>query len=342
MNKRQLLGTWCSRLGLLPVLRKLERSRESLKILAYHRVVDVDYASYPFDLELVDATPEQFARQLAYLEKNYRLMTLSQALEAVNRSERVDDIVVLTFDDGFDDLYHTIFPILKKHQAPATIFLAAGLIGTQSTLWSEEIVYAIKTSVGKTLSLPTLLNESTEIKQSNTDSVIKSLLKALKLLTNEQRLNVMQTMFEQLQVEDPISSPLSHMMDWDMVREMNDWGIEFGAHSMSHSVLASLTETELLSEIYDSKRLIEQELGQECISMAYPVGGVEAYNERVIEVCKEAGYAHVCSYLSGVNYLDNMQRYELRRIHVDRTVDFDWFRAEVAFPALCAADFLRE
>lgn len=35
----------------------------------------------------------------------------------------------LTFDDGFEDNYHNAFPVLKRYNAPATIFLTTDLVG---------------------------------------------------------------------------------------------------------------------------------------------------------------------------------------------------------------------
>jgi len=330
-------------LGLLPVLRRLERRRNSLKILAYHRVLDVDLSTYPFDKELIDATPEEFDRQLHYISRNYQILPLGEAVDRLKAGLPVSDVLVLTFDDGFDDLYHTIFPILKKHQVPATIFLASGLIGTSDTLWSEEIVYALKTSVGKSFVLPALGFVDTQaIKEGEVDGLISRLLRDLKLKSDGERQALATDLFDQLKLELPVNAPESRMLTWDMVREMQAWGVEFGAHSVTHSVLSNLPEKEMIIELHDSKRKIEAETGAPCTTMAYPVGGEDAFNRRIIEEVQRAGYSVACSYLSGVNYSDCLHPYSLRRIHVDRTVNFDWFKSEIAFPALCAADFYRE
>jgi len=47
--------------------------------------------------------------------------------------------VFITFDDGYEDNYTTMFPILKQHNAKATIFLVSDLIDTDGYLKSEQI-----------------------------------------------------------------------------------------------------------------------------------------------------------------------------------------------------------
>lgn len=47
--------------------------------------------------------------------------------------------VILTFDDGYEDNYTTMFPILKKYNAKATVYLIGDLIGTPGYLTVDQI-----------------------------------------------------------------------------------------------------------------------------------------------------------------------------------------------------------
>jgi peptidoglycan/xylan/chitin deacetylase (PgdA/CDA1 family) len=75
-------------------------------------------------------------------------------------------------------------------------------------------------------------------------------------------------------------------LSWDEITEMNDWGIVFGSHTMSHRNLTKLKREEIVYELCGSKQTLESRLGAvECIS--YPFNRV---NAEVALVAKRAGY----------------------------------------------------
>lgn len=77
-------------------------------------------------------------------------------------------------------------------------------------------------------------------------------------------------------------------LSWREIRELADSGITIGSHSLSHRWLPDISDArELRSEVFDSKKKIEDEIGREVRHFCYPVGGV---NERVAGEVKRAGY----------------------------------------------------
>lgn len=342
MNKRKVLGTVCSWLKLLPVLKVFDAKRDSLKILAYHRVKDIDTKRYLFDRDLIDATEGDFFSQMEFLADNYTVMTLSDAMLAFNAGKE-KNIVVVTIDDGFDDVYNNIFPVLKEFNIPATVFLTTGLVGSDDTLWSEKIVYALNlnNSKAKDLRLDSG-DKSITVDLSDVDASVSVILRELKRVSNEQRETLMSEIFQQLGVNGDISHPDSRMLDWKQIKIMTEYGIEFGSHTVSHPVLAKLSPSELLAELSDSRQTIQQELGLSCDTIAYPVGGVGSFDEKVIAQTKQLGYQVGCSYLSGINYRGTKNLFALKRIHIDHTVNLGWFMAQLALPSLFAANFSKD
>ncbi|MGK7909996.1 MAG: polysaccharide deacetylase family protein [Synechococcus sp.] len=76
---------------------------------------------------------------------------------------------------------------------------------------------------------------------------------------------------------------------WEQMREMEASGlIEFAAHTISHPEdLRLLDDDTLRREIFESKRVLEEQLGHEILHFAYPAGNRD---DRVIEMVEEAGY----------------------------------------------------
>jgi len=187
VNKKKILSSLFSRLGLLPLLRMYDARSYSLKILAYHRVMDIDTDSYLFDQNLVDVSVEGFDRQMEFLSRYYQILPLSVAIDAFGK-EQQKNIVSLTFDDGFDDLYFNVFPVLKKYNIKPTIFITTGLIGTSDTLWSERVVHAIKSSVGQTLQVSSVNGgDRVVIIKERVDAIIGELLRNLKQIPDSAR-----------------------------------------------------------------------------------------------------------------------------------------------------------
>lgn len=79
----------------------------------------------------------------------------------------------------------------------------------------------------------------------------------------------------------------SGSMDWDDLREMVNEGMFVGSHTVTHPNLCRVTAARLRSELVDSRTAIDQQLGETDYALCYPTG---AYNSRVIEAARSAGY----------------------------------------------------
>ena len=91
------------------------------RVLLYHACDKTGFSDMPRRL---NTHPELLEWQLVWLKKNgYSFLTAS---ELVCRGSVKDDLkpVCITFDDGFEDNYIYLLPLLKKHQIKITLFAA--------------------------------------------------------------------------------------------------------------------------------------------------------------------------------------------------------------------------
>jgi peptidoglycan/xylan/chitin deacetylase (PgdA/CDA1 family) len=106
-------------------------------ILMYHQVADIPLRHDPRGLAV---PPGQFEQQMGYLaRKGYKCLTLREAVRRIVHGGRTPaKSFVLTFDDGYQDVHTTAWPILERFGFTATVFLVAGRIGCRSDWAGQE------------------------------------------------------------------------------------------------------------------------------------------------------------------------------------------------------------
>lgn len=118
------------------------------------------------------------------------------------------------------------------------------------------------------------------------------------------------------------------LMSWQNIQDLQQAGFEIGCHTKTHPRLAALDRNAQHDEIAGAKILLEQHLGREVASFAYPFGSRADYNELSIALAREAGFRQAASNRYGVN-TPRANRFDLRRIWIDRSDTFDTFKAKV-------------
>ncbi|HZZ50370.1 MAG TPA: polysaccharide deacetylase family protein [Pseudonocardia sp.] len=91
---------------------------------------------------------------------------------------------------------------------------------------------------------------------------------------------------------DAAGTPLDQMLSWSQIDEVHSAGIEVAAHSHSHAQLDQLGSAPLERELCVSKSLLEDRLGREVPTLAYPYGYSTA---RVRDAVRAAGYRHAAA-----------------------------------------------
>ncbi len=98
------------------------------------------YHSVGNNKEFFTVTAGEFERQMGYIKsRGYHVISLKDLVESVIQKKPFSPrTIVLTFDDGYRDNFTNAFPVLKKYNFPASIFLVSDWIGTTVTVRTGE------------------------------------------------------------------------------------------------------------------------------------------------------------------------------------------------------------
>ena len=224
---------------------------------------------------------------------------------------------VLTFDDGFENNYSVVAPILEEFDVPATFYITTDFIESNRPSWIDMIEYAVETRRKFQLGLPSI---GISGKYETEQEIFFLLDEIRRLVKNNTKLDpyeVANEVWTQLRVKDFVPDPeLDQKMNWDQVRKLSqDKLFTIGGHSHTHQILEYLPQPELENEISVSMEKLEEQLDYLVKHYSYPEGLENCYSDRVINVLKQHGIVCAPSAIHGTNRVgDNL--FHLKRIMV--------------------------
>ena len=107
-----------------------------IPVLLYHNV-----GHYPAEMMEDGLLPETFEKQMAFLAENgYTIVSLEQAVSHLNGYAKLPPkSIAITVDGGYEDAILHVFPVLKRHNFPATFFIPPGSIGEERSIKGHPI-----------------------------------------------------------------------------------------------------------------------------------------------------------------------------------------------------------
>ncbi|MBK7966363.1 MAG: polysaccharide deacetylase family protein [Bacteroidetes bacterium] len=206
--------------------------------------------------------------------------------------------LLLTFDDGYENNYKFAFPILKKYNAPATIFLISSLINSNNPTWYDLIdntryLFNNQKHINEISKLVSELGLN-----SQKNMLHKSFKQWLKSQSIQKKNEILEKYLSIIGIKsmNNIDEKYWKILSSEQILTMQKSGlISFGSHTVKHPNLDQINNDEVELELKDSKSKIENILGKKINTIAFPDG---AYNESVKNMTKEAGYTNIYA----VNY----------------------------------------
>lgn len=341
-GKKDFLAGFLYRTRVLSAIRFARRHvLRQVPVLSYHRVVTLDDSdSYPFDSALISATEEEFDWQVRFVSEYYEPITFRDVIEAnATGSPLPERALIITFDDGFDDNYTNAFRILKSYKVPAVFFVSTGYLDSDTTYWFDWLAFQLARIESGKLEIPAI-GYAAELDSdlANRNAAYLDVVGRLKHVGNAVRLDALSGMAEsygdQYALAPDEVKALSRPMSWDQVTEMSEWGMEIGSHAVTHPILSSLTPGELRAELEDSHSAIGERLATSPVTIAYPNGQYEDFNDQVIAMARSAGYQIGVAHVSGRNTIRQTNSFAVRRVHIGRGMSRARFATELAIPEL--------
>lgn len=298
--------------------------RRSL-ILTYHGVLSASPDHDPF-LNHNFISADDFDSQMRWLREHYQPVPLSTLVECYRqRKQPPARSVAITFDDGFANNATVAFPILRRHAIPFTVFLTTGMMDTPGAqLWTERVKRSIYMHDGTSARVSLagrdfVLDLGSAEKRAASAREVNLFLKRQSVATRDGSVSVLEAMLGRPPL-DATDAERYAFLTWNQVREMADGGVEFGSHTVSHPILATLDTTDLERELRESRARIELELGRPCRLFAYPNGSAADFTDRDKRALEGAGYHAALSLCGGLNTVSS-DLYQLDRINVGRQLD---------------------
>jgi peptidoglycan/xylan/chitin deacetylase (PgdA/CDA1 family) len=106
-------------------------------IVLYHGIVERIMDPH---LDRYCITKAQFQKHIDFLSKKFRFVSLGELIPILkNKEPEKKPCAVLTFDDAFENVYLTAYPVLLEKKIPFVVAIPTGLIDTKRSLWGPEI-----------------------------------------------------------------------------------------------------------------------------------------------------------------------------------------------------------
>ncbi len=273
-------------------------------ILTFHRIRPASSAAFAPNA-LLEITPEFLDRVLTLLRENgLEIVTLDEAARRLEMGDGAP-FAALTFDDGFRDVAKHGLPVLERHEAPFTFYIAPEVADHTARLWWVELEEAIRRLdaieldiEGLRLSLPA----KSDAEKSAAFERVYWLLRE----GNEARLLDGVAALRDRAGVDPQALVASLCLDWRELRALATHRlVTFGAHSMTHPRLALLSDEAARAEIIESRFRLEREFYAPCRHFAYPYGDPASAGPREFTLAKGAGFATAVTTRPGMIFAEH-------------------------------------
>ena len=251
-----------------------------------------------------------FNAHLRAITRHYRLVSLRRAIDEIRTEGKLrTDSVAITFDDGHPAVYSIAYPLLRRYNVPATVFLLTGWINREIVYWWQNLRHWFDQAAPEGLSVEPLnaaLGFEVSLGEDPPSNITRSTLcdiveHRLVDMPDADRLPVLERLRQLLLPSDGRPVEPTRALTWDQILLMADHKIEFEAHTRTHINMKYTDATTAEREIVDSRDEIQNRLQREVTGFCYPYGkDIDAYRD-FEPVLQRLGFSYAVNAVSGSN-----------------------------------------
>ena len=262
-------------------------------ILSYHRVV-ADFAlEAKRSLYTLNIEQKTFRRHLEVLQETHDVVSLEEAMSVLDGTRQAArDVAVVTFDDGYRDVYTHAYPVMRDMRVPGVIYVPSSFVGTDRRLGHDRLFTALRRMKERSIGPMAVgvgnpgerwlidafeggVDAHVALERLIARRPTPGLLKLADAL--EDRLGL--ATYKPPEGELPVT--------WEMLREMDAHGVITGAHSAEHTVLTNQRLEDARREIAQCKVVLEKGMKKPVRHFAYCNG---YYSAGVAQALKAEGF----------------------------------------------------
>jgi len=253
----------------------------ALLVLIYHLVLPA-----PDPLLMDEPDAQTFAAHMDLVREVCYVLPLAEGIERLQCGSLPPRVVCITFDDGYANNCDIAAPILAARKLPATVFVATGFIGG-GRMFNDTVFESVRCA-GERLDLTDLeLGTYTLTDAPARRGAIDAILRALKHLPQEVR----EARTRAIAERTGCGKPDGLMMSEAQIKRLPQFGIDLGAHTVTHPILTRLEAPAARREILESKAGLEAILRAPVTTFAYPNGRPQRdYDRSHVEIVRDAGF----------------------------------------------------
>jgi peptidoglycan/xylan/chitin deacetylase (PgdA/CDA1 family) len=205
-----------------------------------------------------------FKNDLDVLVKNYQPIHPNDLLE----KKELKNKFLISFDDGLEEIYSVIYPILKERNLNAVFFINPVFVDNNEGLYKHYISIIIS-HLKKSGFEPEKLQQISKLFSFQFASTAEFIQKFKNIKFSEREkvnevLNLLNIDIQKYLKEHKL------YISKEQIREMMDDGFYFGGHTMSHPPLSQLSHQEQKDEIINSIEWLKRNFGITYSMFAFP------------------------------------------------------------------------